>query len=745
MGTHRTVTLSNSGFVDTNDLLLEIGTEEIPAGYIDDALERLASGLAEWLNVHGFHYDAGAVDSFATPRRLAVRIGSVQTVQQVRTEQRLGPAVKAAFDAAGNLGPAATGFARSAGIDPSQLERVMTDKGERIAATVTVGGARLIDVLQSDLDLRTLLQLGFPKTMRWIEGDDFRFARPVRWLVCLLGADAVGLELCGLVAGRTSRGHRTLAPGPVEIPAPDRYEMALAGASVLVDAAARRAIINKAALEAAAAAGGVLHEDPELLHEVAHLLEYPTVVVGSFEPERVEQLPPEVIITAMRSHQRYFSIEDPKGGLLPRFLTFRDGGDHGLDQVREGNERVLRARLADAGFYWDEDRALSSDEKLERLGRVVWLEGFGTVRDKCERIATLAAALAAVVAPGVDPVALRRAALLCKSDLATEMIRDGKEFTKLQGTMGRYYALEAGEEVAVADAIREHLHPRYATDRLPEGELGRLVAFADRLDTIAGCVRAGFAPTGGQDPYALRRQVLALLRILQDQDWHLELEDWIRRAVQPYPGTAEDQDVAVDEVARIFRGRMETLLGDLPADIVRGVLAVHTLEPINNLRAARALAGLRGTESFERLLEGAKRCRNILAKDGLLAEGELAGRAREGALREESGRVWAGWQAAAAGADPAGFSVHEFRDAAETALHAEVIRQVPRLSLAADEQRHADVYHALAALGPVIDGYFEAVLVNADDERLRANRIGFLRQIHYLFARFADLEAIAPG
>lgn len=727
------------------DLLLEVGTEEIPAGYIDDAVARLASSLRTWLDERAFSYDAASVQTFATPRRLAVRVGSVQLEQELRTERRLGPAVANAFDAAGNPGPAAIGFARSAGVEPEQLLRVETDRGERLAADVATGGARLADLMLAELDLRVLLQLGFPKTMRWIVGDDFRFARPIRWIVCLLGRDVVPLRLAHLEAGRVTRGHRTLAPGPVELSAPETYESSLAAASVVADPGERRRRIAQAATEQASAISGVLHEDADLVVEVAHLLEFPTPITGSFEEERVGQLPPEVIITAMRSHQRYFSVEGAKGGLLPNFITFRDGGDRGLDQVREGNERVLRARLADASFYWDEDRRMSSDEKLERLDRVVWLEGFGSVKAKCERIEALAVGLAGALALEVDETALRRAARLCKTDLATEMIRDGKEFTKLQGVIGRYYALEAGEPADVADSIREHLYPRHAADRLPEGRLGTLVALADRLDTICGCVRAGFAPTGGQDPYALRRQVLAVLRILQEHDWHLDLETWIARALQAHPGTSEERSDAADQVNQLFRGRMETLLSDLPADIVRGVLSVSALEPVENLEAARALGGLRGTESFERLLEGAKRCRNILAKDGLLAEGELEAEARGRSLRSESERVWTAWQEEADAGTGHGFSPALFEDEAETALHAEVLRRVPGLALAAREQRHGDVFRALADLGPSIDRYFDDVLVNAEDPELRDNRVQFLRELHYLFARFADLEAIAPA
>ena len=724
------------------DLLLEIGSEEIPAGYIGRALEELRRRLEDFLSKHGLEFEAGASVAFATPRRLAVRVHGVALQQATRTEIKLGPAVKAAFDADGNPTKAAQGFARGAGVDVADLQRVEDGKNERIAAEVTTGGATARDLLLEALDPRELVQLGFPKTMRWIPGDDLRYARPIRWLVCLLGEEVVPLKLAHLEAGRTSRGHRTLAPGPVEIARAGAYEDALRAADVIVDVAARRASIDAEAHRVAAEAGGRVHEAGDLLDEVTQLVEHPTAVLGSIEPERVEQLPPEVIVTAMRSHQRYFSVERDDGSLLPHFITFRDGGTRGLDDVVEGNERVLRARLDDALFYWNEDRSLSSDEKVDRLRRVVWLEGYGSIEEKCRRIAELAAALAGALELDVDAATLERAAMLCKTDLATEMIRDGKEFTKLQGTMGRYYALEAGESEPVADAIREHLHPRSATDRLPDGHVGTLIALADRLDSIAGCVLAGFAPTGGQDPYALRRQALAVLRILQDRGWHLELADWADRALTLHPRERSEHAASAGQVIEdLFWGRLETVLSDLPVEIVRGVLSVSALDPVENVRAARALAALRDSDAFARLIDGAKRCRNILVKEQRLAEEELEGPARAAALRETAASRWARWTAE--GHEGAAFDPGRFTDEAERELLSAVTARLRTLGEARAEGDHERLYATLAELGPSIDRYFDDVLVNAEDPELRANRLGFLEDIHYLFARFADLSRIA--
>lgn len=726
--------------METADLLLEIGTEEIPAGYIPKAVDQLATKLTAFLTERGVEVEADAVQTFATPRRLTVRIPKVPLMRPLRTETRLGPAVKAAFDGDGNPTPAAQGFARSAGITPDQLQRVDTDKGERVAAEVTSGGESTRDLLLSDGMLESLLQLGFPKTMRWIPGSDLRFARPIRWLVCLLGPDVVPLRLAHLTADRVSRGHRTLDPRPVEIAEPSAYEASLRAASVEVDPEARRRSIAEGAERLAAEAGGTVVEAPDLLDELTYLSEHPFPVRGTFAPELVELLPREVIVAAMRSHQRYFSVEKD-GQLLPCFLTFRDGGDRGIQNVVEGNERVLRARLEDARFYWDEDRSLDSDAKLAALDRIVWLEGRGSIGDKCRRIAALAGALAPELAPGVDATQLERASLLSKSDLATEMIKDGKEFTKLQGLIGRYYALEAGEPEAVADAIAEHLHPKFASDRLPAGDLARLIALADRLDSITGCTLAGFAPTGSQDPYALRRQAFAVLRLLIEGGWRLDLLAWADRALGAFGDPEAARDEARGAIADLFWGRLETLLSDLPAELVRGVLSVSTLDPVENSRAARALAELRGQESFDQLLEGAKRCRNILVKEKRLSEEDQEPAARAQALQAKAAEVWEAWVGHSQGG-PISFDPSLFSEAAEESLHAAVLAAVPRLAEARASEEPARIYAGLAGLGGDISRYFEEVLVNDKDPRVRSNRLGFLEALHYLFGRFADLSRV---
>ncbi len=725
------------------DLLVEIGSEEIPASYVGPAVAALRDRVVEWMESSNLSHDPERVETFATPRRLAVRVGGLGSEQATREETRLGPAVKAAFDPSGNPTAAALGFARGAGVAVGDLQRVETDRGERIAALVRTGGKSARDLLLADGLLEKWTRLPFPKTMRWIPGDDFRYARPIRWVVLLLGEEAVPARLRHLTAGALSRGHRTLAPGEVEIRRPSDYERKLAEHHVVVRVEERQSRIESGAHRLAESLGGRLHEDPALVEEVTHLTEHPQPLSGSFDPELVKTLPAEVIITAMRSHQRYFSVEDAAGGLLPVFITFRDGGDTGLERVAQGNERVLRARLDDALFYWNEDCSRSSDEKLEDLERVVWLEGLGSVADKCRRIAKLAEALREEWGlEGVDPTQLHRAALLSKSDLATEMIRDGKEFTKLQGIMGRYYALEAGELEEVADAIAEHLYPKHARDRLPLGELAMLVGLADRFDSIAGSLLAGFAPTGSQDPYALRRQSLAILRMLIERERHLDLEVWLDRSLEGFEAEEDAREVARTQGLDLFGGRIESMLEDLPVEIVRGILAVRRADPLAIVGAARSLSELAGSDSFQSLLAGAKRCRNLLLKEKRLEEEACEAPRRPARLRKLAAETFQRWFDHVQNGAALSFEAASFQDPAEEKLYSAVVAAVPELHEAFESDDATAAYRVLSSLGPTIDEYFETVLVNAPDPGLRNNRLGFLQDLHYLFVFWADLASI---
>ncbi len=721
--------------MDRSEFLLEIGSEEIPAGYLDRARKVLVERVSAFLKEKGIDFPADKVESFATPRRIAVLVHEVALATPRTKSLKLGPAVNAAFDAQGKPTKAAEGFARSVGVKVEDLRRIPQEKGERLGIELELGGERTLDLLQEGGLLRRLVNLGFPKTMRWIPGNDLSYARPIRWLVCLLGEELVPLQLTPLRAGRETRGHRTLHGGRVELPDAKSYEACLAEASVIVRPSRRRKLIESEAGQLAEEIGGRVHEDGELLQELVYLAEHPRGVRGDFDPAMTQVLPREVIITAMRAHQRYFSVESSEGALLPHFLTFRDGADEGRKNVKEGNERVLRARLEDAVFYWNEDKAQSSEEKLRRLGSVVWIEGFGSVGDKCHRVAGLACELAEALMPNLPREKVHRAGLLSKSDLATEMIKDGKEFTKLQGVMGRYYALAAGEDEDVADAIAEHLYPRFADDRLPEGELGQVVALADRLDTLAGCVLAGFIPTGSQDPYALRRQALAILRILSQNELRCDLTGWIDKSLRNYSQPRETVQKAASVITGLFWGRLETLLQELPAEIVQAVLSVFPLDPVENARASEDLAKLQGSETFQMLIEGARRCRNILVKADRLAEESLEPQERAQALQRESRSRWEKGELKS-------YRAKEQEDEAEQKLVEAAQQILPQLEKALAASDYTLAYESLATLGQPIDRYFVEVLVNAPDPALRARRLDWLESLHYLFARFADLSRL---
>ncbi len=448
----------------SRELLFEIGVEELPAGYIPPALAQLEREARAGLGSLRLSFDT--IRTWATPRRLALSITTVQEKQEDVTEEVTGPAVKAAFDGEGK---------------PTKALRVQTPKGEYVAVTVPRPGRAAAEVLPEVLaTLATRLQ--FPKAMRWRE-DETRFARPVRWLVALLGSDVLPVRAFGLTAGRTSQGHRFLHPGPVEIPEASRYLATLEAAGVRADPVARQAALAERIEALAREAGGRVVSDPELLEINAYLIEWPGAFLGRFDVGYLD-LPREVIVTALREHQRFFAIEDASGRLRPAFISARNGDERGLERVRKGNEDVLIARLEDARFYWETDLRQPPAARVEALAGVVWMEGLGSLRDKAARLESLTRFLAERLAPAAAADA-SRAALLCKTDLLSEMIGSGKEYASLEGVMGGHYARRAGEPEAVAAAIAEHYRPRGPGDALPAGEAGALLSLADKLDHVA--------------------------------------------------------------------------------------------------------------------------------------------------------------------------------------------------------------------------------------------------------------------
>lgn len=719
----------------TATFLLEIGSEEIPARFIPGAMDDLRRLVEEGLNAA--HLTWTDLRVMATPRRTALLIEGLSLRQPDREVEIKGPPVSVAFQPDGSPTPAGQGFARKTGVDLADCGRGSDQRGEFLLARKLEPGLTAAEVLAGIIP-PAVLGVPFRKVMRW--GDrDLEYPRPLQWVVALLDDQVVPLSVDYLAAGRVSRGHRTLAADrPVNLDHAAEYRQALAAVGVVVDHDERRRLISEGLAAALAAYDpqAVLLEDEELLTEVVFLCEHPAPFLGAFG-EDYTALPPEVISTALKAHQRYFSVgRRSADGLMPRFAAVRDGGEDFLANVVAGNERVLRARLADALFYWNFDQKKSPDERVALLGSVTWLEGFGTVQEKTARIGSLARWLweHGMGDGGAVPADLVRAAELCKSDLVSEMIKDGKEFTKLEGFIGARYAALAGESEAVCRAIERHYHPRSAAGALPGDRISAVLSVADRLDNLAGCWLAGFVPTGAKDPYALRRHTLAVLRILMAQEARVDLQAAVALALDQVAGFAPERDPAAARegigefiLTRIAGHFSENLAAD--PDVVRAVLPARWSDPVDALAWVRALAGYRDQADFLLLATGFKRCRNIL-KGETLAVSELPGCLDR-------------WLEGGRGAGGEDFA--NLPEEAEKELLQRVAGQAGNLQEAESKGDYGRVFGILSELGPAIDRFFEQVRVNAEEEELRVLRHAFLREIHGIFSRFADFSAVAPG
>lgn len=715
--------------------LLEIGSEEIPARFIPEAMDYLDQGVRRELEAN--HLEFASLRVLATPRRMALLIDGLQARQADRTVEIKGPPVSVAFDADGNPTPAALGFARKAGLALEDCERGEDKRGEFLRAVKTETGRPAAEVLAQFLP-GLILGVPFRKTMKW-GNHDLEYARPLQWILALLGSETVAINVDYLQSGNTTRGHRTLAGDePVVVAEPGAYLETLRGIGVVVDHEERRRIIAEGLQQTIADYDpqAALLEDEELLTEVVFLCEHPTPFLGSFGEEYLE-LPGQVVTTAMKSHQRYFSVQ--KRGtedLKPRFAAVRCGGTDHLDNVIAGNERVLRARLADALFYWEFDQKKTPSERVQMLGTVTWMEGYGSVLDKTHRIVELAGWLwdTGLGTSEEERGTLERAAFLCKSDLVSEMIKDGKEFTKLEGFIGARYAALAGENKAVCRAIEQHFLPRSATGQLPADRVSAVLSVADRLDNLAGCWLAGFAPTGAKDPYALRRHVLAILRILLEEKAHLNLEEAVDRALAPFSARVEAPDLekARQEIAEFIQTRISGYFTDnldREANVVRAVLPVRWRDPVDALEWVEALTHFRDREDFQLLATGFKRCRNILKGDVLAIE-EL-----EDCLER--------WNEGGRGRDGEDFKA--MPEGEEQALQKAVAEAAAGLVPAEKARDYDGVFSLLSNLGPAIDRYFEQVRVNVEDADLTALRHAFLRETHGLFARYADFSEVASA
>lgn len=684
------------------DLLIELGTEELPPRALRKLSEAFTQGVVEGLAQAGF--EIGRVQSYATPRRLALLIKDVPVSQPDRAVERKGPGLNAAYDAQGKPTKALEGFARSCGVGVDELVREETDKGAWLVFRANEKGKPLADLLQAIVE-QSIARLPIPKRMRW--GDsDAEFVRPVHWLVVLHGAEMIDAEILGMSSSRETFGHRFHASGALALADAASYaEQLRSHGFVLADMDERKKVIRQQVEAAAASLGGQVVIDEELLEEVAGLVEWPVAVVGEFDVEFL-QVPSEALIKTMQDNQKYFAVLDAAGKIKPYFITISNINSKTPEKVKAGNERVIRPRFSDAAFFWKQDNKQPLDAFLLRLDQVVFQKKLGTTGEKSQRIARLAEFIAQQ--SGVEIKTASRAALLSKCDLMSDMVG---EFPSLQGIMGRYYALASGEDATVAAAIEEHYLPRHASDHLPASVAGQIVAISDRLDTLVGIFAIGEKPTGEKDPYALRRAAIGVLRIIIECRLDLDLEILIAEAAKLLSDKV-DAEKAKAEVFDFMLERLRAYYSDreVPVDVFDAVSALRPGRPLDFDRRIKAVSAFRALPEAESLAAANKRVGNILKKS----------------------------------ATETSSSVNEclFQEAAEKALFSKLMSLKANVEALFDAGDYEQALRELSSLREPVDAFFDSVMVMADDEAVRNNRIALLAQMSALFMRAADLSRL---
>ena len=715
-----------------NDLLVEIGTEELPPKALRTLSESLASELASELDAAGLAH--GVPVPYATPRRLATFIPGVPATQPDRDVERRGPPLARAFDENDEPTKAALGFARSVGVDVDRLVRIETGDGAWLGYRFTKAGAPLSSLLPAMVE-RALARLPAPRRMRWADRD-IEFVRPVHWMVLMHGAEVVEAEILGVPSGRATRGHRFHHPADIVLEDAGRYVTALRREGhVVAGFDERMEIIREQVERAADDLGGQARIDPALLEENAALVEWPIAVAGHFDTEFLE-LPDAVLIATMQGHQRYFPVADGTGALMPHFIAVSNIESRNPETVRAGNERVIRPRLSDAAYFFDADRRHRLESRLEGLGGIVFQRKLGSLHAKAQRVSALAGRVArAMGKSGEAVVHAERAGLLCKCDLLTEMVG---EFPELQGEMGREYARLDREPAAVADAIGEVYMPRFAHDDIPDTATGRAIAIADKLDTIAGCLSLGQAPTGDKDPFALRRAALGTLRIMIEGGLDLDLDRMIEAAFECYedqsgddPGTATREGFPDDlvasvikaspgtvmEVRRFMLDRLRAYFADrsIPTDVFNAVLAKEPTRPLDFAYRVRAVEVFRTLPEAASLAAANKRIGNILRQ-------------------AEQGKIGV----------PGEVDDALFREDAERSLSDTLGSIEPRARAMLDAGEYTGALASLAGLRDRVDRFFDTVQVMDEDDALRGNRLALLARIGALFMEAADISVLQP-
>ncbi|MFS0780878.1 glycine--tRNA ligase subunit beta [Bacillus sp. 1P06AnD] len=687
--------------MNKRDLLLELGLEELPARFVTDSIRQLTDKIVNWLKENNIAYEE--VNMYSTPRRLAVLVSGVNEMQEDMQEEAKGPAKKIALDAEGNWSKAAMGFARGqgAGVEDIYFKEI---KGVEYAHVEKfTKGQHVKDLL---VQLKDLIEsMSFPKNMRW-GNYDLRFVRPIKWIVALFGDEVIPFSITDVATGKMSRGHRFLG-GEVEINVPADYERIMREQFVIADAAERKELVRNQLKQLEEDQNWVIPVDEDLLEEVNNLVEYPTALFGSFEDEFLE-LPDRVLITSMKEHQRYFPVMNKEGQLLAHFVTVRNGNKEGIEIVARGNEKVLRARLADAAFFYREDQTKDIDTYLKKLDTIVYQEEIGTLAEKVGRVRKLTNQLGAELEEDQQTTALAdRTAQIAKFDLVTNMVY---EFPELQGYMGERYARIMKEDERVAQAINEHYMPRHAEDSVPASEIGALVSVSEKMDTIASCFAIGIIPTGSQDPYALRRQASGIVQILLEKNWDITLEELVDMALALVvdQGIAKkDASVIREDMLTFFAARVKHLLAEMNIrhDLVDAVLSGGIGNVSSLVHRAAVLEKAKNEPDFKETMEALSRIMNIAVK----LDGE-------------------------ASVDPA-----LFENEWETALYRTFESVKKEYSMSQNAQAQ---YELLASLKGDIQPYFEHTMVMDENEALRHNRLSLMKEISDVIGSFAYMNKV---
>ncbi|MEW6623557.1 MAG: glycine--tRNA ligase subunit beta [Bacillota bacterium] len=689
----------------SKDFLLEIGTEEIPARFMPGALKELKEKAEEILKRERLIYKE--VTAYGTPRRLVLYIKDLHEVGEGLVEEKKGPSAKAAFDVHGNYTKAAEGFARSQGVSLNELIIKETQGGSYLFAIIKQEGKNIRELFPNILP-GLILSLDFPKTMRW-SYLNIRFVRPIRWLLCLYGEDVIPLEIEGVASDRLTWGHRFLGQGRVEVTDVGSFFNVLKEQYVIVNQHERKELVWKQINELAAGEGGRVEPDPELLEEITYLLEYPTALCGNYNSSYLE-LPQEVLITVMKEHQKYFPLwEKSSAGLLPKFITVRNGDASHLAIVAAGNEKVLEARLNDAKFFYKEDVKTKLEDKLMQLKSVVFQEKLGTMYQRVQRIQQIAHFLSNKL--GLSPLAreqVSRAAHLAKADLVSNMVY---EFPELQGIMGYYYALYYKEVEEVALAIKEHYQPRYAGDDLPVTTAGTVVAISDKIDVIGGCFATGIRPTGSGDPYALRRQAYGICLIISAGQLDIKLPELIKKTLEVYElqGLKIDKEEVISAVLEFFKQRLANLLEEkgINYDVVNCVLDGNWDNITETLAKAQALMEFKSNSMYEELITAYTRAAN------------LGKNATTSTLNESL-----------------------FAHAAEKILWERFKTLQEKSCMLWNNRLYADILEGFVSLKYYIDDYFEKVMVMDKDEAIKNNRLAMLKALVDYLKPFGDLSKL---